>query len=162
MASDRKPHVREVNGRTVLDLDSYVPYFLVAVTNAISRGAGREYLASQGIGIMDWRVITTLAIHPGCAARDVTALIHLDKGAVSRSLATLEERGLATAISQHADPRRKSWELTDRGWDLHDRILPRALQREARLLSGIAPDDLQTFLSVLRRLRANIEQLEEN
>ena len=162
MATERQAPTRQVDGRTVLDLDRYVPYFLVAVTNAISRGAGREYLASQGIGIMDWRVMTTLAIQPGCAARDVTALVHLDKGAVSRSLATLETRGLAAATSQGADPRRKDWRLTDSGWDLHDRILPLALRREARLLSDVSAEDVETFLSVLRRLRGNLDHLEEN
>ena len=161
MPPTRQPPVKAEDGHQVLDLDRYVPYFLVAVTNAITRGAGREYLAREGIGIMDWRVMTTLAISPGCAAHDITTLVHLDKGAVSRSLTALEGRGLATSTSQTTDPRRKSWRLTRAGWDLHDQILPVALQREQRLLSGVTPDELEVLLTVMRKLRGNLDNLEE-
>ena len=157
----RQPPLETRHGRRVLDLDRYIPYFLVALTNAISRGASRVYLDRFGIGIMDWRVMTTLAIRPGCAGRDISALIHLDKGAVSRSLSGLAGRGLVRAEGGGRDPRRRHWQLTEAGRELHDAVLEIALERESRLVEGIPEAELEVFLAVVRRMQANLSHLEE-
>jgi hypothetical protein len=34
-----------VDGRTVIDVRNYVPYFFAAINNALSRGASHEYLS---------------------------------------------------------------------------------------------------------------------
>ncbi|SLN51831.1 MarR family winged helix-turn-helix transcriptional regulator [Roseisalinus antarcticus] len=158
----RPPPIQMRDGQRLLDLDRYVPYFLVAVTNAISRGASRVYLDRFGVGIMEWRVMTTLAIEPGCAARRICRVIHLDKSAVSRSLASLEARGLARPQAERSDPRRKSWTLTAAGRDIHDRILTIALERESRLLEGVPEADVEVFLTVMRRILANVAELQAN
>ena len=46
----------------VLDLETYVPYFLTAISNTWSRSASRLYLERFGVGVTEWRVLSQLAI----------------------------------------------------------------------------------------------------
>ncbi len=147
------------DGRRLLDLDRYVPYFLTSVYNVISRGASQLYLARFGVGIVEWRVATMLALEPGIPAARICEVIALDKGGVSRALARLAALGHAEAEAAGGDPRRKLWRLTASGEALHDGILELALQREAALVEGVEPDDLEAFLRVMRRMRVNVERL---
>lgn len=157
----RNAPVLKRDGHRLLSLEHYAPYYLVAVTNAISRGASRDYLTRFGVGIMDWRVMTTLAIEPGCAAQRICQLIHLDKGAVSRSLTGLERLDYVRNEPGDADHRRRKWFLTEEGQALHESILDVALAREERLTRGVSDDDLETFLRVMRRMLSNISEREE-
>lgn len=146
-------------GRRLLDLDRYVPYFLTSVYNALSRGASQLYLDRFGVGIVEWRVLTMLALEPGIPAARICEVIALDKAGVSRALARLSALGHAAFAPEAADPRRKAWRLTASGEALHDAILEIALGREAALLEGVDPAEFETFLRVMRRMRANVERM---
>lgn len=143
-------------GRPVVDTDCYIPYFLVSVNNAHSRAASKLYLDRFGIGVADWRVVSMLACAPGIDARGICDAVALDKAATSRSLGTLGAKGYAVAEAAARDPRRKSWHLTPKGHDLHDAVLEVALARERALIAGVDPDDLETFLRVMRIMRRNV------
>ncbi|SMF67599.1 DNA-binding transcriptional regulator, MarR family [Tistlia consotensis] len=150
---------RTIDGRPVLDLSSYIPYFLASVNNALSRGASQTYLATFGVGIVEWRVVSMLAIEPGIAAARICEIIALDKAATSRALSRLSELGYLAFETPGSDPRRKAWWLNARGYELHDRILALALERERRLIEGIDPEDLEAFLRVMRRMRRNVDRI---
>jgi DNA-binding MarR family transcriptional regulator len=138
-----------------LDLERYVPYFLTAIGNAISRGASRLYLREFGVGIGEWRIMSLLAIEPDIMANRICQVISLDKAAASRSLRTLEDLGLA-ASSATRDPRRSTYALTPAGFALHDRIIRVALQREKRLLAGISDTDLEVLHRTLALMQSNL------
>jgi len=150
---------RRRGGRDIVDIDTYIPYFLTSVNNALSRGASARYLAEFGIGIFDWRLVSMLAIEPRIPAHRACQVVSLDKAQVSRSLKKMREFGLVDFETAEGDPRRKIWWLTDRGYDLHDRILRVALERERALIEGADPDDLEAFLRVIRIMRRNVEKL---
>ncbi|NOZ33200.1 MAG: winged helix-turn-helix transcriptional regulator [Alphaproteobacteria bacterium] len=155
----RSKPTKEAGGRQIVDLSTYTPYFLTAVTNAISRGASQIYLKMFGIGIVEWRVISMLAIEPRITAKRICDVIYQDKSGTSRALKHLLAEGNLAFEAPEADPRRKIWWLNDRGYDLHDRILEIALARERELIEGVDPDDLEAFLRVIRRMRQNVDKL---
>lgn len=148
-----------IDGRPVLDLSSYIPYFLASVNNALSRGASQTYLATFGVGIVEWRVVSMLAIEPGIAAARICEIIALDKAATSRALSRLRELGYLEFETPGSDTRRKAWWLNARGYELHDRILALALERERGLIEGVDPEDLEAFLRVMRRMRRNVDRI---
>lgn len=147
------------HGRRVLDLSSYIPYFLASVNNALSRGASQTYLATFGVGIVEWRVVSMLALEPGIAAARICEVIALDKAATSRALRRLHELGYLEYETPGSDARRKAWWLNARGYQLHDEILALALTRERRLIEGVDPEDLEAFLRVMRVMRRNVDRL---
>ncbi|MBV7380016.1 MarR family winged helix-turn-helix transcriptional regulator [Maritimibacter sp. DP4N28-5] len=147
------------DGHTVLDINTYIPYFLSSVNNALSSGASAQYLRDYGIGIVDWRVISMLSIEPGIPAARICNVVSLDKGATSRSLSKLSDMALVTFEAMENDPRRRIWTLSEAGYEMHDTILAAALERERQLIDGADPDDLEAFLRVIRVMRRNVDNL---
>lgn len=147
------------NGRRIVDYDTYIPYFLAVVNNALSRGASALYLKRFGIGIGEWRVVSILANEPGVAASHIGDVVAMDKAAVSRSLSKLETLGVLKIVISPNDPRRRTISLNSAGYDLHDQILSLALEREKQLIEGTDPDDLEAFLRVMRIMRHNVRDL---
>ena len=140
-----------------LDLESYVPFFLSAVGNRMSRGASRTYLERFGIGVNEWRLLANLRASPGTTAGEICARSGIDKAAVSRALRVLHDRDcLEPAGDGTGDARARSLRLTPQGEALHDQVLEVALKREARLLAGFSPDEREMLINFLRRLYANI------
>ena len=148
--------LRIEDGRRLLDLDRYAPYFLATITATLSARSSARFRADLGVGVSDWRVIASLAQHPGATASQMVEVVALDKAAISRALAGLSARNLVDAIPGERDPRRKLWFLTEPGWSLHDALLDRALQQEEILTRGISPTELEACLDVLRRMQRNI------
>ena len=143
----------------VLDLERYAPALLTFLANKLSRGASAVYRREFGVGIIDWRIMALLAIEPGIPASRICKVIGLDKGPVSRSLAFMAGRGLVAAAADGQDARRRIVALTPAGRALHDRILAVALERERRLLSCLAPAEVEALLGLLNRLHANLDAL---
>ncbi len=148
-------------GREIVDLSTYIPYFLVAINNALSRGASRLYLDLFGVGIVEWRIISMLAIEPRIPASRICEVVSLDKSGTSRALQRLLSLGYLTFAASKSDPRRKIWWLNARGFGLHDKILELALEREKELIEGIDPNDLEVFLRVVRLMRKNVDQISD-
>ena len=147
-------------GRKIVDISTYTPYFLSAVNNALSRGASQYYLKMFGIGIVEWRVVSMLAIEPDIRARRICEVVSLDKSGTSRALKRLLELKHVSFEASPTDSRRKIWRLNPQGYELHDRILVEALQRERKLIKDVDPADLEIFLKVIRQMRRNVEKLE--
>lgn len=147
---------KQVGGRQVVDIDTYIPFFLSTINNALSRGASQVYRDKYGIGIVEWRVISMLAIEANIPAVRICEVISTDKGQVSRALVSLAQAALVSSEVVSADVRKKKWKLTEKGYDLHDQILAVALAREGALIDGCTPEDIEAFLRVVRLMGRNV------
>lgn len=150
--------VKDIDGRTVIDLDTYIPSFLSTINNALSRGASQIYREKFGVGIVEWRVMSMLAIEPNIPAVRIGEVICTDKGQVSRALLKLSELELVESEIVSADIRKKNWWLNEAGYALHDRIMAIAIDRERRLIAGCDPDDVEAFLRVARIMDRNLSK----
>jgi len=113
-----------------------------------------------GVGIVEWRVISMLAIEPRIPASRICDVVNLDKAGTSRALKRLLELEYLMYESSKTDPRRKVWWLNPMGYELHDKILSAALKREQELIEGVEPADLEIFLKVIRKMRKNVDDLD--
>ena len=139
-----------------LDRDRYVPYFLTVIANAASTSASQVYLRRYGVGVNDWRVLTHLGLEPGCTAQVVSNVLQVDKSVVSRSVKTLVDQGL---IAVEATPGFRRLYLTAAGAALHREMMPVVLERERILLDGLAPEEVDQLLGLLRRVQVNLPAL---
>lgn len=147
------------DGREIVNTHTYIPFFLSSVNNALSRGASSVYREKFGVGIVEWRTISMLAIEPRITANRICEVIHLDKAATSRALRQLLEDGYVEFLASETDERKRLWWLNPAGYALHDQILAVALGREQRLIEGVNPDDLEAFLRVMRQMQKNIADI---
>ena len=141
-----------------LVLDRYVPGLLLWLSNKLSSGASQLYRERFGLGVTDWRVLAYLGVHASGTAAQICHLIGLDKAAVSRSLALLEQRGLIRA--RPAGGRNTDLTLTAAGRRQYQAILPLALQREAALLDGIDDAERDTLIRLCHRMLGNLDAVD--
>jgi len=150
------PSSRIKHGRLQIEFDSYLPFGLTAISNKIARSASRTYLRRFGVGINEWRVISHLRVWPASTAHLICQRSGLDKAAVSRSVKLLEDAGMVETDTAGGDTRGRSLRLTEKGDELHDKLIVVALQREARFLTGFNEYERGLLLSFINRLNANV------
>lgn len=143
--------------RSTLNLDHYIPGLLTFLTNKMSSGASACYRKHFGIGIVEWRVLSMLALESHITANRMVQVIGLDKSAVSRALQLLEREGYTTSEVDVQDARRYTVALTEKGYELHDRVLVTALERESLLLSDLDSEEVKLLISFLHRMSAKLD-----
>lgn len=146
----------EDTGAQTLSFERSPTVLLTFAANRFTRAAARLYQERFGIGAMDWRMLVMLTREPGSSVSHAGRTIGIDKGAVSRSLRRLEDKGLAEPVGGN----RSDWVLTPAGRALHDEILTVALARQKRLLAGMSSADVETLTRCLGQFLTNLELLE--
>jgi DNA-binding MarR family transcriptional regulator len=143
-----------------IDLDNYIPAFLTFLANKWARSASHLYLKRFGIGIEAWRIVVFLTIEGEMTSNRICQVIGMDKASVSRNLRQMQQLGLVDIEIGAGDARQRFARLTQKGFALHDTMLPLVLEREQRLLSCLSPEERITLCDLLRRLLANLPALD--
>jgi len=133
------------------DLNSFLPYRLVAAANRASRAFAERYRAEFGITIPEWRVLAHLNHAGAVSVRDIEARVDMEKSKVSRAASRLEEAGYITKQVHGTDRRLLELRLTPEGRALVARLLPvaNAYQQEMLERLGDAAPGLVRALDVL-------------
>ncbi|SCK30009.1 DNA-binding transcriptional regulator, MarR family [Variovorax sp. HW608] len=145
----------------VLDLNRYVPGLLTLIASNLSGGASSAYLSLYAIGIETWRVMVMLANEGRVTAQRIVQLLDADKGAISRTLKTMQERGLVEFEPDESDGRLRHFVFTPEGRQLHDRIIRLALLRETAAISVLSDKEVETLRDLLRRVYVNLPNVEK-
>ena len=143
-----------------LDLERYVPAYLTWIANKLSRGASQHYLRLFDVGIETWRCLVLLAVEGAVTAQQVSRIVGMDKGSVSRCFKGMHDRGLIRTQLDDRDGRVRVAVLTPEGRALHARILDVALERERAFLSVLRGSEVDLLISLLRRLHENLPAVE--
>jgi DNA-binding MarR family transcriptional regulator len=143
-----------------VNLERYVPAYLTWIANKLSRGASKHYLNSFDVGIEIWRCLVLLALDGSVSAQKMSQVIGLDKGSVSRSFKSMQEKGLIRTQLDASDGRIRIAVLTPKGRALHDQIMGVALERERALLSALDAKEVDVLIGLLRRLHENLAVVE--
>ncbi len=149
--------IDQISESEVLDLDRYVPALLTFLSNKLSSGASACYRKHFGVGVVEWRLLSLLAVESGITANRVCQVIGLDKSAVSRALRLLEDAGHVKTEVDPADARRAIVNLTVQGRVLHNRIIRVAQERERRLLGDFTPDEVDTLVDLMQRMNSRVQ-----
>jgi DNA-binding MarR family transcriptional regulator len=150
-----------MSAESQLNLTRYVPALLNFLSNKLSAGASQCYRKHFGIGVVEWRMLSMLAVESHITANRICQTIGLDKSAVSRSLQSLEVAGHIRSQVDPKDARRYTVSLTDSGKALHQRVLKVALERERRLLSGLSDSEVDTLIELLGRMHAQVSNVND-
>lgn len=134
-----------------LILQDFLPYRVVSLGDRLSRMLARAY-ADEGVSIPEWRVLAVISQKDKMAARDVVALTPLDKMAVSRAVASLEDKGLVARSEDKDDRRVALLSLSADGRAVFSRIAKLALDFERRLLDDLSAEERRQFCAALARL----------
>jgi DNA-binding MarR family transcriptional regulator len=145
--------------RPLLELERFLPYRLNVVAESVSRSLSRLYAERYGIGVPEWRVIATLGQYDQMTAKEVGTHSRMHKTKVSRAVAALEAKGLASREANEADMREAFLTLSGRGRRIYQDLAPRALAFECALDAALGPREREHLDSLLRKLEARAQEL---
>ena len=142
-----------------LDLERYTPALLTFIANKLSAGASQLYREQFDVGIVEWRVLSMLAVESNIPAQRICQVVGLDKSAVSKSVQFLQNGGYVQSQVDPGDARRYTLSLTTAGHALHDRVFDVAQERERRLLETLSAQEIESLLSMLNRIHKQIDHV---
>lgn len=147
--------------REVLDYEFYTQHLLTVLYNRITAFSSGQYLSKFGLGSVEMRVLASIGCQPGRKAAEISALISLDKAAVSRAIAKLESAGFLVGSTETPTAKQKRWALSEEGWKVHDQFLDAVKARHAKVTDGLDEAELSAFTATLHKLIANVDQLQD-
>ncbi len=110
------------------------------------------------LSVMEWRVLTVLAVEPAAPPGRIVAIAGVNKAAVSRAVNSLERRGLLTRQASPEHRLRTQLYLTPAGHEMHARGTGERLHSEEELLQGLGAAEREQLLGLLRHLLRNLEK----
>ena len=137
---------------TDLRLDSFLPFRLSVLSNAVSRHIAAIYQAEFGLSIWQWRIIAVLGEAGDLTSTALAQRTVTDKPTVSRASHQLIARGLVARRQDKQDRRRAPLYLTSTGQKIYQTVAPRALQLEADFLQVLSPASRAELHDLLTQL----------
>ncbi|KGD90027.1 MarR family transcriptional regulator [Achromobacter sp. RTa] len=112
-------------------------------------GFMRTSLAGSDLAPSAVHAIIEIGLQPGIQARDLAAILRLDKSNTSRQVAKLESAGLLTREADAGDARSSRLYLSGAGRELRERIDQFATDQVSRALRRLAPADQESLIRFL-------------
>lgn len=120
-------------------------------------------LAEYGLNVWSFDVLATLR-RQGSPYRlkptDLYSLLMLSSGAMTNRIDRLEQEGVVVRIRDPDDRRSVSVQLTPKGIELTDTVMPVLFEKENQFFEQFPKTETQTFTHLLRRFLLSFEQRE--
>jgi DNA-binding MarR family transcriptional regulator len=147
--------------RQTLDLSRYTFALIISMANKLNAGASSHLIKKFGIGVEAWRVLALIGtIGREINAQQICQLSGMDKGAVSRTLRSMKSKGLISLRTDENDGRLKLASFLPKGEKMYDLIVDFHLEREKTFLSVLSDSEVEIFIDLLNRTRANLLNVE--
>lgn len=167
MARSRKWTVPEVISEALVPanpdafrLEHYLTYRISRISRLLDRQTTRFLSESFGISITERRTLARLSNHGASTVREIAANIQIDKGAISRALASLNRQGYATRSSDPNDGRSAIFAATPRGDSLEQEIQAQGMGRQIDLLNQLTPTERKHLYQSLGKIYGHLEETE--
>ena len=115
-----------------------------------------EQTRVQGITLPQWRVLAQVALNQGITQVALATATDSDPMTVSSVLERLEKRGLIDRYADPTDSRAKLARLTAEGERIFTTARTVGFAMYEAALEGITPEERQTVISALTKMRDNL------
>jgi DNA-binding MarR family transcriptional regulator len=132
---------------------------LIPCATALRRLATAANTAKYDLAHRDWTILALVGGQAEIGFKDLSELIALDPGQLSRGLSTLEQKGLVRRENMRTFPREQKVSLTPVGVELFRRMRESASERNRRLLEGVDLAELKRLAALLDVVRERATQL---
>jgi DNA-binding MarR family transcriptional regulator len=138
----------------ILELESFLPYRLYRLADAVSREFSKIYSDRHGLTRPEWRTLSGLGQHGTMTASAIGEQSAMHKTKVSRAVAELERRRWLTRTPDENDRRVEHLALTKTGLAAYREMVPLAKAFEAQLLLRLDSADRSLVLAAITKLEA--------
>lgn len=126
--------------------------------NRLMQRALAARIQPRGVVPGAWYFLRVLWEEDGLTQRELAGRIGMQEPTAVIALRGMEEAGWITRERSTEDRRKVHVRLTPAGAALRDTLLPEARAVNARATAGMTAEEVATFLSLLRRARANFSR----
>jgi DNA-binding MarR family transcriptional regulator len=143
-----------------LNLNTFFPYQFSVLAQQVTEFVAKIY-KEFGLTKMEWRVLATIGYHYEISARDICQFTHLDKMQVSRAINKLIQSDFLSQQTSEQDRRKNLLNLTTKGNDLYQKIIPLVKKQEQRLLEGLSAKECEQLKVLTVKLSAQLDEVSQ-
>jgi DNA-binding MarR family transcriptional regulator len=140
-----------------LEVDDFLSKRIANLSALLLRASTRRYLVEHDLSLPEWRMLTILVRFGSGTTRALRDASKMDKGQMSRALLALEKRKLVQRTQDETHELRQLLELTDKGFQLYQRIMPKARRAQVVLLKQLTIDERKMLDIAINKLSAAAE-----
>ena len=111
--------------------------------------------------IARWIFLRILWSHDGLSQRELSDKAHLTEPTAHSALRRMEELGFIVRRNVGSNKRRQHAFLTEKGWDLRDRLEPMAVETNESAIAGLKDDEVTILRRALSKMIRNLEHDEK-
>ncbi len=137
-------------------MESSIGHQVRATSRAFQR-ALQARIEPHGITWGMWWFLRVLWSEDGLTQRQLSQRVGMMEATTVTALNNMERAGLIRRVRNTEDRRKTNVLLTDHGRNLHDVLLPLAADVNAIGLRGLSPQEAALLLSLLGRVRSQLE-----
>lgn len=115
-------------------------------------------LTSEGVTFGQWIFLRILWRNDGLSQRDLSDRANLTEPTTHTALTRMQELGLITRRKVGSNRRRQHAFLTERGWQLRDKLEPLAVETNEVALAGLSGEEVEILRYALRTVIRNLGQ----
>jgi len=141
-----------------LELDSFLPYRLVSLSQRISQALSSIYREEFGVSVPEWRILANLAEKGELSPSEIAAQTSMDRARVTRGIKDLRAKRCLLKRRDAADQRAYRLRLSPAGEALYRKIVPLALAWEESLLASLEDGEHRELMRALDKLAQRLEQ----
>jgi DNA-binding MarR family transcriptional regulator len=131
------------------------------LTNSLGRSAARDFATAVGLTVPEWRILSVVGARGSISLAELTRILAVDKGWVSRTVVELGRRGLIERMPDPRNERSFFLKLTRDGSAMHLAGSKVSLARQGRLEAALGAEEVERFYDALQRLQAVADAMEE-
>ncbi len=135
----------------VSGLESHIGFWLRYVSNHVS-GAFSRLIEAEGITVSEWVALRRLFEAGDASPAELVAALGMTKGAISKVVTRLQDKGLVTRDALDADARARRVALTAAGRALVPRLAGLADQNDAAFFGHLPASRRRELVQILREL----------
>ncbi|HDZ80612.1 MAG TPA: MarR family transcriptional regulator [Roseobacter sp.] len=118
-------------------------------------------LNTEGVTFGQWIFLRILWSHDGLSQRELSDKAHLTEPTAHSALRRMEELGFIVRRNVGSNKRRQHAFLTEKGWDLRDRLEPMAVETNESAIAGLKDDEVTILRRALSKMIRNLEHDEK-
>jgi len=134
-------------------------YRVLVLSNTLGKGAMRFYGEALSVTLAEWRLITALARNGPITVNALSVEMSTDKGAISRTAASLVKKGYVRTRAVQDDARKVLLDLSSAGRSVYGDTIPLAWQRHESLVSVLTLEERTVLDRALAKLQERATEL---
>ncbi|GAA5139678.1 MarR family winged helix-turn-helix transcriptional regulator [Thalassotalea piscium] len=147
---------------SILVLEQFFPYQLTHLQALVTDNIAQIYTGQFDLSPQQWRVLAVLGNNELLTAKEISVRANLEKMPTSRAISGLLTQKLLVKSVHDGDKRCSLLNLTKKGQDLYQQLVPLALKREQELLSVLNEKEQAQIQLIFKKLAKQAKQLKSN